>query len=130
MNNEYRIISDSLRGNFPFLNLEIVGNSNVATNFNLLPNELNFCCGNYSREDTIQGPKQCGEKCYLIFETSASKLSKSAKKRHFLNRTRNGKVGALYFRWNFFFSCFYQKYKNSFNLEHFEKVCFRTHRII
>ena len=29
----------------------------VAKNFNLLPNKLNFCCGNYSREETIQGQK-------------------------------------------------------------------------
>ena len=25
----------------------------VATNFIFLPNKLNFCCGNYSREETI-----------------------------------------------------------------------------
>ena len=25
----------------------------VAANFNILPNKLNFCCGNYSRAETI-----------------------------------------------------------------------------
>ena len=29
----------------------------VATNFNFLPNKLNFCYGNYTREETIQGRK-------------------------------------------------------------------------
>ena len=29
----------------------------VAANFNFLPNKLNFCWGNYSREETIQGRK-------------------------------------------------------------------------
>ena len=30
----------------------------VAANFNFLPNKLNFCCGNYSKAETIQGQKQ------------------------------------------------------------------------
>jgi hypothetical protein len=29
----------------------------VATNLIFLPNKLNFCCGNYSREATIQKQK-------------------------------------------------------------------------
>jgi hypothetical protein len=40
-----------------FLNLEIVKNSN----FNILPNKLNFFCGNYSRKETIQRRKLYGE---------------------------------------------------------------------
>ena len=34
----------------------------VAANFNFLPNKLIFCCGNYSREETIQGRAEtvCG----------------------------------------------------------------------
>ena len=27
----------------------------VTANFNFLPNKLNFCCGNYSREETTRG---------------------------------------------------------------------------
>ena len=38
----------------------------VATNLNFLPNKLNFCCGNYSREETIQGRKLSEEIRYLI----------------------------------------------------------------
>ena len=49
------ISSYSFRG--IFLNLEIVEVRIVAANFNFLPNKLNFCCANYSREETIQGRK-------------------------------------------------------------------------
>ena len=44
--NHYRISSYSFRGNYSFLNLKIVKNSNRCRNFNFLPNKLNFCCGN------------------------------------------------------------------------------------
>ena len=37
----------------------------VAANFNFLPNKLNFCCGKYSREETIQGRKLYEEILYL-----------------------------------------------------------------
>ena len=42
-----------------FLNLKIVPNSNSCHNISIfyLLNKLNFCCGNYSREGTIQGRK-------------------------------------------------------------------------
>ena len=38
----------------------------VAANFNFLHNKLNFCCGNYSREETIQGRKLFAEIRYLV----------------------------------------------------------------
>ena len=41
----------------------------VAANFNFLLNELNFSCGNYSREETIQGRKLYEEIRYIgIFD--------------------------------------------------------------
>ena len=33
----------------------IIKYNQVAANSNFLPNKLNFCCGNYSREETIRG---------------------------------------------------------------------------
>ena len=39
----------------------------VAADFNFVPNKLKFCCGNYSREETIQGQKLYGEIWYSIF---------------------------------------------------------------
>ena len=51
---DYRISSYSFRRNYSFLNFEIVANSNSSV---FLLNKLNFCCGNYSREETIQGRK-------------------------------------------------------------------------
>ena len=49
----YRISVNGFRRKYSFLNLEIVENSIVATNFNFLPNKLNICCRNYSREETF-----------------------------------------------------------------------------
>ena len=49
--NSEEVTTRSHHENYFFLNLEIIENSN----FNLLPNKLNFCCGNYSREKTNQG---------------------------------------------------------------------------
>ena len=51
--------SYSFRGNFLSLNLEIVEIQIVAANFKFLPNKLNFWCGNYSREKTIQENMVC-----------------------------------------------------------------------
>ena len=53
----FHISPKSVQGNYSFLNLEIAENSNSYRNFNFLPNELNFCSGEYSREETIQEPK-------------------------------------------------------------------------
>jgi hypothetical protein len=47
------------------LNLEIVENSNNCNKFQFLPNKLIFCCGNYSREETIQGQKLYEEIWYF-----------------------------------------------------------------
>ena len=43
------------RGNYCVWKLQII--QIVPEYFNFLPNELNFYCGNYSREETIQGRK-------------------------------------------------------------------------
>ena len=43
------------RGNYSFLNLEIVENLNSCPKFQFLLNKPIFCCGNYSWEETIQG---------------------------------------------------------------------------
>ena len=52
----YRISS------YSFLNMEIVANSNNCRTISIfLPIKLNFCCGNYSREETIQERKLCEE---------------------------------------------------------------------
>ena len=49
------------------MNLEIVENSNSScANFNFLPDKLNFCCGNYLREETIQRRKLYEEIRYFI----------------------------------------------------------------
>ena len=40
------------------------GNCSQFKYFNFLPNKLNFCCGNYSREETIQGRKLYEEMRY------------------------------------------------------------------
>ena len=55
----YRTSSCSFRGNYYFLNLKIVANSNtqLPQYFNFLLDKLNFCCGNYSREVAIKGRK-------------------------------------------------------------------------
>ena len=55
--NIYRISANSFRGNYAFLKLEIEKIQTVNTNFNFLHNNLNFCFGNYSREETIQRRK-------------------------------------------------------------------------
>ena len=49
----YRISANSFRGNYSFLNLEIVENSNSCRKFQFfyLIGKLNFCCGNYSRTE-------------------------------------------------------------------------------
>ena len=58
----YCIFANSLCGSYSFLNLEIVENSNSCCKFQFfLPNKLNFCCRNYSREETIQGQKLYGK---------------------------------------------------------------------
>ena len=50
------IFSCSFHGNYSFSNLEIGSNSNSCHNITfLLLNKLNFYCGNYSREENIQG---------------------------------------------------------------------------
>ena len=52
----YRISS------YSFLNIEIVANSNSCRTISIfLPIKLNFCCGNYSREETIEERKLCEE---------------------------------------------------------------------
>ena len=38
-----------------YLNLETVENSNSCCKFQFFPNELRFCCRNYSSEETIWG---------------------------------------------------------------------------
>ena len=48
-----------------FLSLEIVANSKSCSNTFLL-NKLNFCCRNYSREETIQGRKLYEEMRYVV----------------------------------------------------------------
>ena len=35
----------------------IISSISVHANFNFLPKQLNFCCGSYSKEETIQGQK-------------------------------------------------------------------------
>ena len=52
------ISSYSFRRNYSFLNLEIVANSNSCHNISIfyLVNR-NFCCGKYSREESIHGRK-------------------------------------------------------------------------
>ena len=56
----YRISSYSVRGNYSYLNLEIVANSNSCCNISIfyLINGF-FCCGNYSRAETIWGNTVC-----------------------------------------------------------------------
>ena len=56
-------------GNYSFLNLEIVANiSNSCRNISIfyLINKLNFCCRNYSREETIQWLKIYEEMQYSL----------------------------------------------------------------
>ena len=44
-----------------FLKIQI-----AAANFWFLPNRLNYCCGNYSREDTIRGWKMYEDIRYIL----------------------------------------------------------------
>ena len=55
MKSTYRISGNSFRGNYSFLNLEILENSNSYRKFQFLTNKLIFCFGNYSRAETICG---------------------------------------------------------------------------
>ena len=48
-------LSGSKRYLHSFLNLKIVGNSNRCHKFQFFHKKLNFCCGNYSKEETIKG---------------------------------------------------------------------------
>ena len=48
----------------------------VAANFNFLSNKLNSCCGNYSREETIQGWKLYEEIWYKFFDTRKQQISR------------------------------------------------------
>ena len=56
LQNEATILPHILSTGTILFNFEIVGNSNSCRNF-FLTNKPNFCCGNYSREETIQGQK-------------------------------------------------------------------------
>ena len=56
----YRISANSFRGNYSFLNLAL-----FTVTFDLYFINLNSCCGNYSREETIQGRKLFAEIRYL-----------------------------------------------------------------
>ena len=68
----YHISSYSFHRNYSFLNLEIVANSNSCRNISIfLLNKLNFCCRNYSREETIQGRKLYEEIQYMEFFQSS-----------------------------------------------------------
>ena len=49
----------------PFMNLEIIANSNSSSNFLLINNKLNFCCIKYSRGETIQWRKLYKEIRYI-----------------------------------------------------------------
>ena len=52
----YRISAKSFRGNYSFFEFGNCRNIQiVAANLNFLHNKLNFCCGNYSRAETIRG---------------------------------------------------------------------------
>ena len=61
---EYRISSYSFRGNYSFLNLDIVANSNSCRNISI------FClinCGNYSRKENYSRAETIGEIRYVSF---------------------------------------------------------------
>ena len=62
----HRISANNFYGNYSFLNLELWKIQIDAANFNILPNKLNFCFGNYSREENIQGQKLFSDIRYLI----------------------------------------------------------------
>ena len=52
----HRNFANIFHGKYSFLNLEIVENSKSCHKFQFFsPNILNFCCGNLSMKETIQG---------------------------------------------------------------------------
>ena len=65
----------------------------VAANFNFLPNKLNFCCGNYSREETDQGRKLYEEIWYLKNRGSQIRQKNGrSRSQKFLLQTDPGKL--------------------------------------